>query len=812
MRNKTIIILWVLILSLLSGCVQMPTISKTGTTVIASDTPSPSPSPTLAPTPTPTFTPLELIDQGDYALFVGDYETAYEIFQQTRQQNSDPQIVAKSHLGSGQALLAQDIYGNALDFFRKAASSEDPIIAARAYYLLGKTYTELERYEEALDAYETYLTLRPGVIDTHVMMLQGDIQLTIGNFESAIESYERAYQNDPYGGSENLAVKIAETYEAAGNLDTALILYQEILSLSGNDYTKARLDLLIGRIYLSRGETDQAYAFFQDAVENYPYTYDAYSALVTLVNNNIPVNEYKRGLVNYYVENYALAIEAFDRYNNQDDKTYIDAALYYKALATRANGLNNNGEGYEESVLLWKQLIENYPTSEFFIDAWEDIEFTLWAYLNDPQRAAETALEYVAQRPDSESSPDFLFLAGRSYERANLLAEAADTWVRIADEYPNSDQTFRAIYFAGITQVREGNWSVAQSLFARALVLSSQPAEIAAAHLWIGKCQQALGDMSAAVDSWKLAQTSDPFGHYSIRAEDLLIGREVFAEPETYELNPDLSPYILEAETWLRTTFELPADTNLESPGLLANDSRFQRGIEFWALGNYAAGKNEFELLRIEYQDDPAQTFRLIPALVNIGLYRSALVASTNLLKSAGLEGADALSAPEYFSRVRFGAYYLDWAIPIAEDNNIHPLLLLAIIRQESTYEGFISSGAGAIGLMQIIPSTGKQLANELQWPENYTIDDLNRPYVSLVFGATYLRKQRNFFNGDLFAMLAAYNGGPGNTIAWKELANTQDPDLFLEIIRIQETRNYIRLINEIHYIYRWLYGSTMDW
>jgi soluble lytic murein transglycosylase len=113
---------------------------------------------------------------------------------------------------------------------------------------------------------------------------------------------------------------------------------------------------------------------------------------------------------------------------------------------------------------------------------------------------------------------------------------------------------------------------------------------------------------------------------------------------------------------------------------------------------------------------------------------------------------------------------------------------------------------------MQIIPTTGEQLANELQWPENYTIQDLNRPHVSLVFGTTYLRKQRNFFNNDLFAMLAAYNGGPGNTIAWKELANTEDPDLFLETVRIEETRNYIRLINEIHYIYRWLYGSPMDW
>ena len=132
-------------------------------------------------------------------------------------------------------------------------------------------------------------------------------------------------------------------------------------------------------------------------------------------------------------------------------------------------------------------------------------------------------------------------------------------------------------------------------------------------------------------------------------------------------------------------------------------------------------------------------------------------------------------------------------------------------MRQESSYEGFIESSAGARGLMQIIPSTGAQLATDLQWPENYTVEDLDRPYVSLVFGANYLRRQRGLFEGDTFAMLAAYNGGPGNTLAWKDLASGDDPDLFLEVIRIEETRNYIRLINEIHSVYKWLYGELTE-
>jgi len=764
---------------------------------------------TPSPSPAPTLEPAEMVAEGDYAIFVGDYDKAIETFKNTLSSTDDPIVRAESNLGIGKAYYYQDNFGPGLDCLRFAAASENSEIAARANYLLGKTFVQLERYDEALAAYQTYLQLRPGLIDSHIHALRGDLYTVMGDYQQAITSLEEAYRTDPEGGDEALAVKIAVAYDNSGDDETALSLYQDIYNTSINDYTKAQMDLLIGQIYQSREEPEQAYAYFQDAVNNFPFAYDAYTALATLVNAGVPVNEHQSGLINYAVGYYELAIEAFNRYLAEAPESLADSALYYKALATRALGVNQDEAYYSEAVTLWQNLIEQYPASPFFIDAWEDIEYTQWAYLDEPAQAAETALSFVARYPEAPEAPYFLYLAGRSYERAGQLAEAASTWQRIADEYPSSELTFQGVYLAGIAMVRLGNWLAAEPIFARALVLAAQSSETAAAYLWIGKCQEAQNDISAALDSWKLAQTADPFGYYSIRAEDLLLGRDVLAPPESYTLDSDLSPYRMEAESWLRSTFNLTPETNLESPGLLANDPRFQRGLEYWSLGLYEAGKAEFESMRQEYKSDPVQTFRLIPALVDIGLYRSALAASISLLNSAGLEGADALNAPEFFSRIRLGAYYLDWLLPIAESEDISPLLLLSIIRQESSYEGFISSGVGARGLMQVIPSTGEQIASELNWPENYTSEDLYRPYVSLIFGTNYLRRWRNYFEGDLYAMLAAYNGGPGNTIAWKEIA-PDDPDLFLEVVRIEETRNYIRLITEIHYIYCRLYGSQI--
>jgi soluble lytic murein transglycosylase len=131
---------------------------------------------------------------------------------------------------------------------------------------------------------------------------------------------------------------------------------------------------------------------------------------------------------------------------------------------------------------------------------------------------------------------------------------------------------------------------------------------------------------------------------------------------------------------------------------------------------------------------------------------------------------------------------------------------MFSVIRQESLFEGFVSSTAGAHGLMQIIPATGEQIATELAWPPLYDSTDLYRPLVSVRFGSYYLHRTRDMLGGSIYGGLAAYNAGPGNAMVWNQLAGN-DPDLLLEIIRFEETRNYIRYIYEIYGTYRMLYG-----
>ena len=207
-------------------------------------------------------------------------------------------------------------------------------------------------------------------------------------------------------------------------------------------------------------------------------------------------------------------------------------------------------------------------------------------------------------------------------------------------------------------------------------------------------------------------------------------------------------------------------------------------------------------------QSDLVETYRLMNYFYSIGLYRSAIYASRQVLTLAHLDDAATMTAPAYFNHIRYGAYYRSQILQSAQAENLDPFLLFSLIRLESMFEGFAVSGAGAQGLMQIMPATAQEVASNLGWPPGFTGTDVYRPVVSIRLGSHYLAQQVKAFSGNLYAALAAYNGGPLNASIWNGLAGN-DPDLFLETVRIQETRSYIMYIYEIYSIYTQIYTHS---
>lgn len=761
------------------------------------------PTQTPRPTATPIIPPSQNEIPGDLNFFYGDWDGALNAYQQTLDTAEDNETRSSALLGIGTVHFELGDYQKALDSFRQVITNfPDSSQLAKTYFLLGETYSLLDRDLEAAAAYESYLLRRPNILDGYILEKIGDRYASAGEHLSAISTYQTALPHQEGEDLYFLQLKIGEEYQEINDHQTAITVFNDIYSLTGNDYVKARADYLLGLSYTELNQPEQANRAWLDAVNLYPLSYDSYRSLLELVNRGVEVDDLNRGLVDYYAGQYSVAVEAFDRYLNQPEPEDPGTAYYFKGFSLRAM------ERHEDALVAWQNLIDQYPDHAYWDEAWEFKAYSEWFYLGQNTTASNTLQEFVATSPYHPRAGEFLFDAGRVEERRGQLEEAAALWKRVFNEYPTSGYANLALFKSGIIYYRLGDFDRALSTFTLYRDASADFEELAQALFWIGKVHQVQGNQNGAGSAWSAAAEADPTGYYSERARDLLQGRDPFSAPPDYDFGFDVEAENLEAQAWIREAFAVPEDTNLNGLGLLGDDPRIIRGRELWDLGLYEEAREVFDRVREEVSYDPVSSYRLAIYFRDLGLYRSAIFSARQVLNAAGMDDATTMNAPVFFNHIRFGTYYQDLVIPAAQENNFHPLLLFSIIRQESLFEGFVQSSAGARGLMQIIPSTGADIAEKEGWPPDYTADDLYRPEVSVRFGAAYLAFLDTYFEGDIYATLAGYNGGLGNASVWLDESNG-DPDLFLEIIRFSETETYLKSISEVYAIYRRFYTRS---
>ncbi len=777
-----------------------PTPTPTHTpTFTPTQTPTPSPTPTNTPTPSPS----DLVAAGQAALFNGDWEQAIARFDRVIAESQDPLLIGEARYSRGVALYragdlidAEQVLWNFISDYGGAGHPR----LAQARLLRGDLEMLLGDANVAAEDYRAYLDLRPGMIDSYAGELLGDALRARGRPAEAQQAYQAALAAGRAGNQLPVMVKLGRAMMQAEAYDQAIAQFDLVASLTEDHATKASMNLLAAEAYERLGDLDSMYARLLNSVANYPTAQDSYVGLVRLVNDGVVVDEFQRGLVDYHAAAYEPAIAAFDRIIVASPTAQ---AYYYRGLSYRALG------SAELALTDFDFVVETYPDDPLWSEALFDKALTEWAYLDRYTAAVASYLRIADTLPEFASAPQAMMLAGRTAERVGDLPGASQIWLDLVNRYPQSELAPEAAFQAGIALYRQGDYPAAVAAFGQADAAAPGVRQHSAAQLWIGKSHAALGQTAEAQAAWELAAGIDPTGYYSERAAELLAGGQPFTPPGGVDLNPDLAAERQAAEDWLRATFGVAdsAPLNALTPELAA-DPRLVRGEELWELGRWEQARTEFQALRLALSADAAGTYRLMHRLLELGLYREAIFAARQILTLAGMDDAGTMQAPVYFNRIRFGLYYGDLILPEANCYGFDELFLLSVVRQESLFEGFAISSASARGLMQVIPPTGESIAAQLGWPPNYEQADLYRPIVSVRFGTYYLSQQSQRFEGDLYAALAAYNAGPGNSIIWKELAPT-DPDLFLEVIRLDQPQIYIQVIYEVHQIYKSLYGTN---
>jgi soluble lytic murein transglycosylase len=149
-----------------------------------------------------------------------------------------------------------------------------------------------------------------------------------------------------------------------------------------------------------------------------------------------------------------------------------------------------------------------------------------------------------------------------------------------------------------------------------------------------------------------------------------------------------------------------------------------------------------------------------------------------------------------------------DDVLRAAEKHGVDPLLLFALIRQESRFQPQVESRSGAIGLCQLMPATAREVARRLgeSYPSRSKLED---PTYNIELGAKYLSDLMRAFQGQPQLAVAAYNGGPGSVRSWLRRYGRIDPDMFVEKIPYAETRHYVKAVFENYWVYKRLHADS---
>lgn len=154
-----------------------------------------------------------------------------------------------------------------------------------------------------------------------------------------------------------------------------------------------------------------------------------------------------------------------------------------------------------------------------------------------------------------------------------------------------------------------------------------------------------------------------------------------------------------------------------------------------------------------------------------------------------------------------FKIEYSEYVYKYSEKYDVDPLYVFSIIKAESNYKRNIKSSSGAIGLMQLMESTAREVATEDD-EEIVVLEGLYNPETNIRIGTKYLSKLIKKYNGNYLLAIAAYNAGIGNVDKWIEQGIIKEDASNLENIPFKETNNYVRKIQRNYKIYKFLYEN----
>jgi len=470
--------------------------------------------------------------------------------------------------------------------------------------------------------------------------------------------------------------------------------------------------------------------------------------------------------------------------NNQFTKAkdaYIQAPKTATSLYRIARGLQLNKQ-QDQAVTVYQQLLQKFPTATE-----TGIALLRLSDISKGQESITYLDEVISKFP--EIAPQALV------KKATLLTtlkdyESADsTYKLLIGKYSNSDEAAEFRWKTAQTKAKNNDYLGAWE-WAQPITINNKSSILAPrAGFWVGKWATILGKQEEAVTAYKSVISEFPYSYYAWRSASIL-GLNVGNFDSLRLMNPTIIPFQRPVPPAGSETFKelyllgqdrdawLQWETEFQSKNQPSVAEEFTEGLMKLTKGEYLAGIEK--IAKLEDREKPAEKAEY-----------------------------QALSQKSIYWQARYPFPYFQEIEKWSISRQLNPLLVTALMRQESRFQTKIKSPVGATGLMQVMPSTAAWIAPQM----NADIKKINLENANdnIMLGTWYLDYTHRQYNNNSMLAIASYNAGPGNVAKWLQTIPKRDPDEFVEEIPFDETKNYVRQVFGNYWNYLRLYNPEVS-
>jgi len=647
--------------------------------------------------------------------------------------------------------------------------------ASAAYVALGHAYLLDKKYPEAVANLHNSKVQGDSLADyADYLTAQANLQAgKLPEAEKTLAGFTEKYPESIF--VDNIPVLQANLWLQQGDPQAALKVLTPLIAQPIANH--ADFQLALAKSYQLAGRQEEAAKTFRHLYLAFPLSGEAQQAKTQLatLSSMAPLTVAER-------RSHADALYNAGRFN--------DAADDYRALAADPAA----DENLKQQLLIaaascdWKlkrlspKALDQIPDTNDEIGARRMyLQMELARSKDDTENQKQIVEQMETRFPQSPWLAEALYSSGNMYLLRKDFPQAIAYYGELAKRFPWSTYAPSSHWRTAWLNYRMGQYAEAARLFDEQIAVYAGGKEIPAALYWRGKVyeeQEHKPEIAAAY--YKTLGNTFLHYYYAQIARDRL----------------DKMPTVVPASLPLLSSFK-PATIPELSDDVPDDDPHM---VKARLLAN--AGLNEY----IPAEIQAAEGSDGWSALAEAGIYASygENYRAMRVMKRAipFYTSAPISSIPTAYWKILFPQAYWTQIKAEAAKNGLDPYMVASLIRQESEFNPGAISKANAYGLMQMLPSVGKQMA-KAEGIRHFDTSQLLDPSTNIRLGTRYLRQTLDRFGGHQEYAFAAYNAGDERVSDWQAAGNYRGFDEFVESIPFTETREYVQAIVRNEQIYR---------